>query len=74
MNDFIKKIPKDKAYYITGLSDGEGSFNTSFRLREDFLLGWKYTPVFNISQKQRDIFGNPPAITDGMSLGISSYF
>ena len=25
-------------------------------------------------QKQRDIFGNPPAITDGMSLGISSYF
>lgn len=30
---------------------------------------------FNYSyQKQRDIFGNPPAITDGMSLGISSYF
>lgn len=25
-------------------------------------------------QKQRDIFGNPPAITEGMSLGISSYF
>lgn len=25
-------------------------------------------------QKQRDIFGNPPAITDGLSLGISSYF
>jgi hypothetical protein len=25
-------------------------------------------------QKQRDIFGNPPATTDGMSLGISSYF
>jgi hypothetical protein len=25
-------------------------------------------------QKQRDFFGNPPAITDGMSLGISSYF
>ena len=25
-------------------------------------------------QKQRDILGNPPAITDGMSLGISSYF
>lgn len=24
--------------------------------------------------KQRDIFGNPPSITDGMSLGISSYF
>ncbi|MBW4360573.1 hypothetical protein [Flavobacterium taihuense] len=25
-------------------------------------------------QKQRDIFGNPPSITDGISLGISSYF
>jgi hypothetical protein len=25
-------------------------------------------------QKQRDLFGNPPAITDGMSLGLSSYF
>jgi hypothetical protein len=27
-----------------------------------------------IFQKQRDIFGNPPAITDGLSLGISTYF
>ncbi|TGD57786.1 hypothetical protein E4635_10140 [Flavobacterium humi] len=25
-------------------------------------------------QKQRDIFGNPPAITDGFNLGISTYF
>lgn len=49
------KIPRDKAFYIVGFSDGEGSFNTSFRKREDYLLGWKITPVFNISQKQRDI-------------------
>jgi len=44
-----------KSYYITGFSDGEASFNTSFRIRKDYLLGWKISPVFNISQKQRDI-------------------
>lgn len=55
MIEILKKIPSDKAYYIVGFSDGEGSFNTSFRMREDYLLGWKITPVFNISQKQRDI-------------------
>lgn len=52
---FLKTIPRDKAYFIVGFSDGEGSFNTSFRKRDDFLLGWKITPVFNISQKERDI-------------------
>jgi hypothetical protein len=55
MIDIIKKIPRDKAFYIVGFSDGEASFNTSFRMRDDYLLGWKITPVFNISQKQRDI-------------------
>ena len=55
MTETLKSIPRDKAFYIVGFSDGEGSFNTSFRMRDDFLLGWKITPVFNISQKQRDI-------------------
>lgn len=55
MTEIVKKIPTNKAYYIVGFSDGEGSFNTSFRKRDDYLLGWKITPVFNISQKQRDI-------------------
>ena len=55
MIDIVKKIPRDKAFYIVGFSDGEASFNTSFRIRDDYLLGWKITPVFNISQKQRDI-------------------
>ena len=31
------------------------SFNLSFRKRDDFLLGWKVSPVFNISQKERTI-------------------
>ncbi|KIA85498.1 hypothetical protein [Flavobacterium sp. AED] len=25
-------------------------------------------------QEQRDTFGNPPAATDGMSFGLSTYF
>ena len=55
MNLVLNKISLNKAYYITGFADGEGSFNTSFRKRDDFLIGWKITPVFNISQKERDI-------------------
>ena len=50
-----KSIPTKIAYYITGFTDGEGSFNVSFRKRDDFLLGWKISPVFNISQKERTI-------------------
>ena len=51
----ISSIPQDKAFYIVGFADGEGSFHTSFRVRNDYLLGWKITPVFNISQKERTI-------------------
>nr|YP_009519141.1 hypothetical protein [Caulerpa verticillata]AYC65110.1 hypothetical protein [Caulerpa verticillata] len=51
----IKNIPEKYGYYITGFSDGEGSFNISFRKRNDYLIGWKITPVFNISQDEREI-------------------
>ena len=54
-NHKSKSIPIKIAYYITGFADGEGSFNLSFRKRDDFLLGWKISPVFNISQKERTI-------------------
>nr|YP_009720821.1 homing endonuclease [Chlorella vulgaris]QGN75010.1 homing endonuclease [Chlorella vulgaris] len=70
MNKIMKKIPKSQAYYITGFSDGEGSLNTSFRKRDDFLLGWKITPVFNISQKQRDILD---LIQSTLSCGTIRY-
>ena len=45
----------EKSWYIVGFSDGEGSFNCSWRKRDDFLIGWKIAPVFNISQKDRTI-------------------
>lgn len=42
-------------YSITGFADGEGSFHVSFRPGDDYLLGWKCTAVFNISQKEKHI-------------------
>lgn len=51
----IKNIPEKQGYYVTGFADGEGSFNVSFRKRNDYIVGWKITPVFNISQNEREI-------------------
>lgn len=48
-------VPESKGFYIAGFADGEGSFNVSFRKRDHHLIGWKMTPVFNISQKERVI-------------------
>ena len=51
----VNQINRDIAFYISGFSDGEGSFNVFFRKRDDFLIGWEMSPVFNISQKERRI-------------------
>ena len=42
-------------YYLAGFADGEGSFNVSFRPRQDYKSPWKVSPCFNISQKDRVI-------------------
>ena len=49
------KSLENYGYYIAGFTDGEGSFNVSFRKRDDFLIGWKITPVFNISQDEQSV-------------------
>lgn len=36
--------------YIAGFADGDGSFNVSFRKRDDYSIGWKINPCFSISQ------------------------
>ncbi len=51
----INQINIKKAWYIVGFADGEGSFNLSWRKRDDYLIGWKVSPVFNISQKEKTI-------------------
>lgn len=49
------KIPLKYGYYICGFTDGEGSFNISFKLRSDYHLGVKISASFNISQKEKSI-------------------
>ncbi len=47
----VKQIPPSIGYYLAGFADGEGSFNVSFRKREDYILPWEVSLCFNISQK-----------------------
>ena len=47
----MKQIKDNIAYYLTGFADGEGSFNVSFRRREDYKVPWKVSLCFNISQR-----------------------
>jgi hypothetical protein len=51
----VKAIPPRIGYYLAGFSDGEGSFNVSFRPRKDFKQPWKISLCFNISQKDKVI-------------------
>jgi hypothetical protein len=51
----IKNIPPNIGYYVAGFTDGEGSFNVSFRPRPDFRIPWKVSACFNISQKDKVI-------------------
>jgi hypothetical protein len=51
----MKAIAAEKAYYLAGFADGEGSFNVSFRPRYDYKMPWKISLCFNISQKERPI-------------------
>ena len=44
-------IPPRIGYYLAGFTDGEGSFNVSFRSRGDYQFPWKISLCFNISQR-----------------------
>ena len=47
----VRKIPAEIGFYLAGFTDGEGSFNVSFRPRQDYVIPWKVSLCFNISQK-----------------------
>lgn len=51
----VKTIPPRIGFYLAGFADGEGSFNVSFRPRDDYSLPWKISLCFNISQKDKVI-------------------
>ena len=46
-----KQIPSDLGNYLAGFTDGEGSFNVSFRERKDCKIPLKISLAFNVSQK-----------------------
>jgi LAGLIDADG endonuclease len=47
----VKSIPPEIGWYLAGFTDGEGSFNVSFRPRQDYKMPWKVSLCFNISQR-----------------------
>ena len=51
----IARVPAEIGFYLAGFSDGEGSFNVSFRPRQDYSIPWKVSLSFNVSQKDRVI-------------------
>ncbi len=55
MDARIEKVPPKIGYYLAGFTDGEGSFNVSFRPRKGYPVPWKISLSFNVSQKDRVI-------------------
>ncbi len=48
---WLQNIPEHIGWYISGFSDGEGSFNVSFRKGNGHRLGWQVQLTFNVSQR-----------------------
>jgi len=49
------RVPEKIGWYLTGFSDGEGSFNVSLRRKSDYKLGWQPVLSFNVSQREQTI-------------------
>ena len=47
----VESIPESVGHYLAGFTDGEGSFNVSFRPRGDYRRPWKISLCFNVSQR-----------------------
>jgi hypothetical protein len=47
----LRDAPPHIGWYLAGFADGEGSFNVSFRPRNDYGFPWKISLCFNISQR-----------------------
>lgn len=60
-SDLYGDIKADNALnfcsYIAGFVDGDGSFNVSFRRRDDYTIGWKINPSFSVAQRDKVILG-----------------
>jgi len=51
----VSQVPPDIGHYLAGFTDGEGSFNVSFRRRADYAMPWKVSLCFNVSQRDQTV-------------------
>jgi hypothetical protein len=51
----VSQVPQQIGHYLAGFTDGEGSFNVSFRRRGDYAMPWKVSLCFNVSQRDQVI-------------------
>jgi hypothetical protein len=51
----VKLVSDSIGSYLAGFTDGEGSFNVSFRKRGDYALPWKVSLCFNVSQRDKTV-------------------
>ena len=52
----VRITPERIGHYLAGFTDGEGSFNISFRKRdENYSFPWRISACFNISQRDKVI-------------------
>lgn len=51
----VDQVPQRIGHYLAGFTDGEGSFNVSFRKRGDYTMPWKISLCFNVSQRDKVI-------------------
>ena len=51
----VSQVPLDIGHYVAGFTDGEGSFNVSFRKRRDYAMPWKVSLCFNVSQRDQTV-------------------
>ncbi len=49
--EWLKTIPDRIGWYLSGFSDGEGSFNVSLRKKQDYQIKWQVVLTFNVSQR-----------------------
>lgn len=49
----VSRIPPRIGHYLAGFTDGEGSFNVSFRKRGDYAMPWKVSLCFDVSQRDK---------------------
>jgi len=51
----VSQVPPEIGHYLAGFTDGEGSFNLSFRKRADYVMPWKVSLCFNVSQRDQTV-------------------